>query len=147
MLSQFVQTSKCVANAYDIICALPNDFDTEVGEGGGLLSGGQRQRITIARAFLKNPKILILDEATSSLDSESERLIQDALDRLIAGRTTLTIAHRLSTIVNADCILVLSEGRIVEARTPTKLLQLGGIYRRLYEQQFESAWSSLEVLQ
>jgi len=74
-------------------------------------------------------------------------LIQDALDRLIAGRTTLTIAHRLSTIVNADCILVLSEGRIVEARTHTKLLQLGGIYRRLYEQQFESAWSSLEVLQ
>ena len=135
------------ANAYNFTRALPNDFDTEVGEGGGLLSGGQRQRITIARAFLKNPKILILDEATSSLDSESERLIQDALDRLIAGRTTFTIAHRLSTIVNADCILVLSEGRIVEAGTHTELLQLGDIYRRLYEQQFESAWSSLEVLQ
>jgi subfamily B ATP-binding cassette protein MsbA len=135
------------ANAYEFIKHLPNGFDTEVGEGGGLLSGGQRQRITIARAFLKNPKILILDEATSSLDSESERLIQDALDRLIAGRTTFTIAHRLSTIVNADRILVLNEGRIVEMGTHTELLQLGGIYRRLYEQQFESAWSSLEVLQ
>jgi subfamily B ATP-binding cassette protein MsbA len=135
------------ANAYEFIRNLPNGFDTEVGEGGGLLSGGQRQRITIARAFLKNPKILILDEATSSLDSESERLIQDALDRLIAGRTTFTIAHRLSTIVNADRILVLNDGHIVEAGTHTELLQLGGVYRRLYEQQFESAWSSLAVLQ
>jgi subfamily B ATP-binding cassette protein MsbA len=135
------------ANAYDFIKALPNGFDSEVGEGGAFLSGGQRQRITIARAFLKDPRILILDEATSSLDSESERLIQDALDRLIAGRTTFTIAHRLSTIVNADRILVLNNGHIAESGTHMELLQQERIYRHLYEQQFESVWSSLDVLQ
>jgi subfamily B ATP-binding cassette protein MsbA len=134
------------AHAYDFIRALPNGFDTLIGEGGAGLSGGQKQRITIARAFLKNPAILILDEATSALDSESERLIQEALERLIAGRTTFTIAHRLSTIVKADHILVLNEGRIVEGGTHAGLLQQGGMYRRLYEQQFESALAWFELL-
>jgi len=134
------------ANAYEFIKSMPHGFDSEIGEGGAFLSGGQKQRLTIARAFLKNPKILILDEATSSLDSESERLIQEALERLIAGRTTFIIAHRLSTIVGADRILVLNEGRIVESGTHHELLQLGGIYRHLYEQQFESIWASLDVL-
>jgi len=134
--AEVIQAAKA-ANAYDFICSLPNGFDTEVGERGGLLSGGQRQRITIARAFLKNPKILVLDEATSSLDSESERLIQDAMDRLIAGRTTFIIAHRVSTIVNADQIFVLSAGSIVESGTHSELMRREGIYRDLHAAQFE----------
>lgn len=126
------------ASALGFIEALPEGFYAEVGERGLALSGGQKQRITIARAFLKDPRILILDEATSALDSESERLIQDALDRLMRGRTTFIIAHRLSTIVNADRILVLRGGRIAESGTHAELLLHGEYYRRLYEKQFES---------
>lgn len=122
------------ANAYEFIKELPKGFDTEVGEAGGLLSGGQRQRITIARAFLKNPRILILDEATSALDSESEGLIQVALDRLMVGRTTFVIAHRLSTIIGADKIFVLRQGRIVDTGTHEELLRRKGVYQSLYQQ-------------
>jgi subfamily B ATP-binding cassette protein MsbA len=127
------------ANAVDFIEKLPQGLDTQVGERGVLLSGGQKQRLTIARAFLVNPRILILDEATSSLDSESERLIQEALDRLIQGRTTFTIAHRLSTIMHADQILVISDGLIVERGTHAQLLSEGPVYSRLYQQQFHQS--------
>jgi ATP-binding cassette, subfamily B, putative efflux pump len=135
--AEIIKASKD-ANAYDFITTLPNGFDTEVGERGTLLSGGQRQRITIARAFLKNPRILVLDEATSSLDSESEGMIQDAMNSLIIGRTTFIIAHRISTIVNADVILVLHHGAIVESGTHSQLLLKGGLYQDFYEKQFES---------
>jgi subfamily B ATP-binding cassette protein MsbA len=120
------------ANALDFIKKLPRDFHSEVGEGGAFLSGGQRQRVTIARAFLKDPKILILDEATSALDSTSEKLIQSALERLMEGRTTFIIAHRLSTIVNADRIIVMDQGRIMESGSHAELLENGGLYHRLY---------------
>jgi ATP-binding cassette, subfamily B, putative efflux pump len=124
------------ANAYDFIMKLPKGFDTEVGERGVFLSGGQKQRLTIARAFLKNPKILILDEATSNLDSESERLIKDSLDRLISDRTTIIIAHRLSTVINADKILVLHHGKIAEEGVHNDLMALNGVYQGLYHRQF-----------
>jgi ABC-type multidrug transport system fused ATPase/permease subunit len=110
-----------------------------VGERGCFLSGGQRQRITIARAFLKDPKILILDEATANLDPESEHLIQNAMKRLVIGRTTFIIAHRLSTVINADRILVLSSGRVVESGTHHELLANGGLYRDYHQKQFASA--------
>ena len=124
------------ANAHDFISALPNGYDTPIGESGVLLSGGQRQRLAIARALFKDPPILILDEATSALDTESERLVQQALLNLMRGRTTLVIAHRLSTIRNADKIVVLDEGRIVEAGRHEELLARRGIYRKLYDLQF-----------
>jgi ATP-binding cassette, subfamily B, putative efflux pump len=124
------------ANAYDFIMKLPKGFDTEVGERGVFLSGGQKQRLTIARAFLKNPKILILDEATSNLDTESERLIKDSLDRLISDRTTIIIAHRLSTVINADKILVLHHGKIAEEGVHNDLMALNGVYQGLYHRQF-----------
>jgi subfamily B ATP-binding cassette protein MsbA len=124
------------ANAHDFISALPNGYDTQIGESGVLLSGGQRQRLAIARALFKDPPILILDEATSALDTESERLVQQALLNLMRGRTTLVIAHRLSTIRNADKIVVLDEGRIVEAGRHEELLARRGIYRKLYDLQF-----------
>jgi len=125
------------ANAWEFIQTFPDKLDTVVGERGIQLSGGQRQRIAIARAVLKNPKILILDEATSSLDSESERLVQEALDKLMHGRTSLVIAHRLSTVRNADKIIVLDEGKIVEQGTHSELLANGnGLYKTLTELQF-----------
>lgn len=127
------------ANAYDFINSLPNGFDTQVGERGALLSGGQKQRITIARAFLKDPAILILDEATSSLDSRSEYLIQDAMARLVKGRTTFIIAHRLSTVIHADQIFVLDAGSVIESGTHDELLDNAGTYRGLYEGQFRAA--------
>jgi ABC-type multidrug transport system fused ATPase/permease subunit len=125
-----------VAHVDDFVDAFPEKYDTIVGERGVKLSGGQRQRVAIARAILANPRILILDEATSSLDSESEALIRDGLRRLRAGRTTFVIAHRLSTIESADQILVLEHGQIVERGTHTELIALGGRYRQLYDRQY-----------
>jgi subfamily B ATP-binding cassette protein MsbA len=124
------------ANAHDFILALPQGYDTTIGDLGVRLSGGQRQRLAIARAILKNAPILILDEATSALDTESEGLVQDALDRLMMNRTSLVVAHRLSTIRRADLIVVVSHGRIVERGTHEQLLARGGEYRKLYELQF-----------
>jgi subfamily B ATP-binding cassette protein MsbA len=124
------------AHADGFIGGLPQGYDTVIGESGVKLSGGQRQRIAIARALLKDAPILILDEATSALDSESEREVQNALDALMQGRTSFVIAHRLSTIMNADRIIVLRDGRIVEEGRHAELLERGGEYKNLYDQQF-----------
>ncbi len=126
------------ANIHDRIAELPEGYDTVVGERGYTLSGGEKQRLAIARVLLKDPRILILDEATSSLDTTSERLVQAALEPLMKGRTTIAIAHRLSTILSADVIFVVDRGRIVERGTHEELLERGGLYARLYEQQFRS---------
>jgi subfamily B ATP-binding cassette protein MsbA len=125
------------AYATEFVDRLPAGFDTLVGENGVLLSGGQRQRLAIARALLKDAPILIFDEATSALDTESERHIQNALDRVMAGRTTLVIAHRLSTIEKADVILVMDQGRIVERGSHSELLAINGYYARLHATRFE----------
>jgi len=132
-----LETAATAANAHEFIAGFPDGYDTIVGERGVKLSGGQRQRVAIARALLKDPRVLILDEATSSLDSESEGLVQDALDRLMVGRTTFVIAHRLSTIRDADRILVIAEGRIAEEGSHDQLLGMGGLYADLYARQLE----------
>ena len=133
-MEQVIEAAR-IANAHDFIMETEDGYETNIGDRGCKLSGGQRQRISIARAILKNPPILILDEATSALDSESEQLVQQALDRLMRDRTTLVIAHRLSTIRNADMICVMHEGRIVERGTHDELLSLGGYYRKLVDMQ------------
>ncbi len=127
-----------IANAHEFIAELPQGYETRVGEKGVLLSGGQRQRITIARAVLRDPRILIFDEATSSLDSESEKLVQEAMARLMTGRTTFIIAHRLSTVQHADRILVLADGKVIESGKHHDLLAKGNLYKKLYEIQFEN---------
>ena len=131
-----IETATRAANIHDFIVDLPDRYDTIVGERGYRLSGGEKQRIALARVILKNPRILVLDEATSSLDSESEALIQDALKRVMAGRTNIVIAHRLSTILAADLILVMDRGQIIERGTHSELLAQGGLYAHLYETQF-----------
>ena len=130
-----VEQAARIANAHEFIMQTEHGYDTHIGDRGGRLSGGQRQRVSIARAILKNPPILILDEATSALDTESERLVQDALERLMKTRTTVAIAHRLSTIKNADEICVMHEGEIVERGTHDELIKLGGYYKKLHDMQ------------
>jgi subfamily B ATP-binding cassette protein MsbA len=141
-----VESAARAAHAHEFVERLPERYDTVVGERGIKLSGGQRQRVAIARAILKDPVILILDEATSSLDTESERLIEDAMSKLLVGRTTLIIAHRLSTVRRADRLVVLDRGRIVEEGTHGELLELGGLYARLYQRQFRDEGAGIEAV-
>ena len=131
-----VEQAARAAHAHDFVSRMPQGYDTVIGDRGVLLSGGERQRLAIARALLRNPPILLLDEATSALDNESERLVQDALERLMRERTVLVIAHRLSTVQHADRILVFESGRIVQQGRHAELLGDGGPYRRLHELQF-----------
>ncbi|MBX5481715.1 MAG: ATP-binding cassette domain-containing protein [Myxococcaceae bacterium] len=134
-----IEAAARAANAHDFITGFPDGYRTLVGERGVQLSGGQKQRVAIARALLKDPRLLILDEATSALDSESEHLVQEALERLMHGRTTLVIAHRLSTVIGADRVLVLEGGRIIQSGTHARLVEQEGLYRRLVERQFVAA--------
>jgi len=131
-----VRNAAIAANALDFIEELPDKWNTVIGEKGVKLSGGQRQRLAIARAVMKNPPILILDEATSALDTESERFVQEALDTLLVDRTVLVIAHRLSTVTNADKIIVMDNGELVEMGTHEELIQKNGLYNNLYNIQF-----------
>jgi subfamily B ATP-binding cassette protein MsbA len=123
------------ANAWEFVEKMPEKLDTRVGERGGNLSGGQRQRVAIARAILKNPDVMILDEATSALDSESERSVQEALDHLLENRTAIVVAHRLSTVNNADRIIVLQDGQIIEQGSHEELLSIKGVYQNLVHLQ------------
>jgi subfamily B ATP-binding cassette protein MsbA len=132
--NEIIEAAK-IANAHDFIMGLPRGYNTNIGDSGNKLSGGQKQRLSIARAVLKNPPIMILDEATSALDTESERLVQDALEKMMKNRTSIVIAHRLSTIQNADTIVVLYRGEIVEQGTHAKLMELNGTYKKLVQMQ------------
>ena len=132
-----VKDAAMIANANDIILETENGYENLVGESGNKLSGGQRQRISIARAIMANPPILILDEATSSIDTRTEKLVQKGTDELMKGRTVFVIAHRLSTIMNSDVIMVLDQGRIVERGSHDKLIEKQGIYYQLYTGAFE----------
>jgi ABC-type multidrug transport system fused ATPase/permease subunit len=134
-----VEAAAEAASIHETILALPDGYDTKIGEEGIKLSVGEKQRLAIARALLADPKILILDEATSSLDSQTEALLQSALDHLLRGRTSFVIAHRLSTIVNADQILVLERGVVTEHGTHLELIHQDGLYARLYREQFRVA--------
>jgi subfamily B ATP-binding cassette protein MsbA len=140
-----VEEAARAAHAHEFVERMPLGYDTVVGERGIKLSGGQRQRVAIARAILKDPAVLVLDEATSNLDTESERLIEDALSRLLVGRTTLIIAHRLSTVRRADRLVALDRGRIVEEGTHAELLARGGLYARLYQRQFRDDSAELNA--
>ena len=131
---EIIEAAK-IANAHDFIMDLPNGYDTNIGDSGNKLSGGQKQRLSIARAVLKNPPIMILDEATSALDTESERLVQDALEKMMRNRTSIVIAHRLSTIQNADTIVVLQKGEIVEKGGHIELIKKNGVYKKLVQMQ------------
>lgn len=136
-----ITTAAKVANAHEFIMQMPKGYETPIGERGTQLSGGQRQRIAIARAVLKNPRILILDEATSALDTESEALVQQALDRLMVGRTSFVIAHRLSTVQRANLIIVMEKGKIVEYGDHDTLMKADGLYNKLYRIQLTSSES------
>jgi subfamily B ATP-binding cassette protein MsbA len=141
-----IEAAARAANAHEFIVAMPQGYGTVLGERGTRLSGGQRQRIAIARALLRDAPILILDEATSALDTESERLVQEAIDRLMTDRTVLVIAHRLSTVRDADQIAVLEGGRLVELGSHSTLYHANGLYRRLYDLQFrDSALAAAEL--
>ncbi|MHB1108091.1 MAG: ATP-binding cassette domain-containing protein, partial [Lutibacter sp.] len=124
-----------IANAHEFIAEMPNGYDSNIGDSGNKLSGGQKQRLSIARAVLKNPPIMILDEATSALDTESERLVQDALEKMMKNRTSVVIAHRLSTVQKADIIVVLLKGKIIEQGNHEELITKNGVYTKLVEMQ------------
>ncbi len=143
-MDEVVEAAKA-ANAHEFVMALPLQYETPLGERGAQLSGGERQRIAVARAFLKNAPILILDEPTSSIDSKTEAVILDALERLMVGRTTFMVAHRLSTLRNVSSILVMNHGRLVEQGTHEELLRLGGLYRQLHDMQTGKVKRRLQV--
>jgi subfamily B ATP-binding cassette protein MsbA len=140
-----IEQAARMANAHRFIVEFDDDYQTVIGSRGVRLSGGQRQRLAIARALLRDPDILIFDEATSSLDTESELLVQEAISRLMANRTTLVVAHRLSTITNADHIVVLDQGRIFEQGRHEELIRRDGLYRRLYNMQFKNGAEAIEA--